>query len=171
MTFKRKRIISFVKKLLLIISILFLSAFPFKVKAQKNAELRKIKIEKSEGNLYFYQKGTVSDSISSGDHDLFYIIVTGKKKCDTKIEVENGIFKKTKNDSVYQLVRMPGMKYVHLFSDTTSVITDKKETEACEAFMSYVNGVSAYENSHDIFIVISCRKNKEAVLENLYYFK
>lgn len=171
MTFTKNRIILFVKKSFSEVLIIFLLTFLFKTYAQNDHGFRKIKIEKPDGNLYFYQLGTISDTISSGDHDLFYLVATGLKTCDLKIEIENGMFKTTKNDSIYQLVRMPGMKYIHVFSDTSSYIRDKKEIAPCPTFMSYVNGISVLENPHFIFITIISRKGKDAILENVYYVR
>jgi hypothetical protein len=136
------------------------------------AQTDKIKIKK-EDNFYFFQLGQKSDTIISGKNDLFYLKMTGKTGCNTHIEIENGRFMKTKNDTIFQLKNIPNLQYLHYFQDSTFVAHKSKPGEVndnCHKFITHING--ANEARATIVKVVFFNVNsKDVLLSNTFFFK
>lgn len=101
------------KKITLII---FLLGFLLKGFSQQ-----KIKVKKVDNRLLFYKIGK-SDTINKNSDNLFFIKIPDSLKHHSRILVHNGRFLPSKNDSVYKLIPINGMKYTHTIYDTVFVV-------------------------------------------------
>lgn len=101
------------KKITLII---FLLGFLLKGFSQQ-----KIKVKKVDNRLLFYKIGK-SDTINKNSDNLFFIKIPDSLKHNSRILVHNGRFLPSKNDSVYKLIPINGMKYTHTIYDTVFVV-------------------------------------------------
>lgn len=133
----------------------------------------KIKIKKEDYSLYFFQKGAKTDTISSQNNNLFVLKIGVSRRRNAIIEIENGRFETTKNDSIYKLVHMPGMNYRHLFGDSTTTEKSEKKTSpfACTVFKTQVNGSNASGHSKQIHITIKNNTGDSLYLSNKYYYR
>jgi hypothetical protein len=95
------------------IFILFLY-ITFSIKAQYQ-----VKIKKEDNRFLFFKLGNKLDSLISKNNNLFYIKLPDNNKKNISIFVENGQFVKTSNDTIYQILFIPGMKYSHSKKDST----------------------------------------------------
>ncbi len=149
----------------LLLSLIFI---PFLVFCQTE----KIKIKK-EDSFFFFQTGQKSDTISLNKNDLFYLKMTGKTGCNTRIEIENGRLMRTKNDTVFQLKNVPHLQYEHYFQDSTFVANKSKPgvvNDNCHKFITHING--ANEAKGNVIKIIFYNVNtKDALLSNTFYYK
>lgn len=88
--------------------------FSLSLSAQK-----KIKIKKEDNRFIIFKLGEENDLIVKDKSDLFYIKLPDSLKKELAIIVENGRFTKVKNDSIFKLIPIKGMKYSHTLRDTT----------------------------------------------------
>ena len=117
--------------------------------------------------------GQKSDTISAGKNDLFYLKMTGKTGCNTRIEIENGRLFKTKNDTVYQLKNAPHLQYEHHFQDSTFVAHSNKPGQVndnCHKFITHINGANE-KDGKAIRIQFYNVNTKESLLLNTFYYK
>ena len=131
-----------------------------------------IKVKK-EAALYFFQTGQKSDTISLNKNDLFYLKITGKLGCETRIEVVNGKLLRTKNDSIFQLKKNSNLQYEHYFQDSTFVANKPKGktmNENCYKFISHINGANE-SDGRIINIQIYNINTRETLLSNKFYYK
>lgn len=82
---------------------------------------QKIKVKKVDNRLLLYKIGK-SDSINKNSDNLFFIKIPDSLTHNSKILVHNGRFLPSKNDSVYKLIPISGMKYTHTIYDTVFVV-------------------------------------------------
>jgi hypothetical protein len=149
----------------ILFSFIFLPIFLF-------SQTEKIKIKK-EDNFYFFQIGQRSDSISLNKNDLFYLKMTGKLGCNTRIEIENGRLMRTKNDTVFQLKNIPNLQYEHYFQDSTFVANKNKPGEIndnCRKFITHINGANEAKGS-TVKVIFYNVNSKDVLLSNTFYFK
>jgi hypothetical protein len=133
----------------------------------------KIKIKK-EDEFFFFQAGKKTDTISPGKGDLFYLKLTGQKRCDYHIEVENGQLLKTGNDSLFRLVKIQNFKYLHYFVDSVMVSKDrfaKQVTEKCFKYKTFVNGAHNADPKNRIYIRIFNVTTGDTLLTNKFYYR
>lgn len=123
----------------------------------------KIKIKKQDNLVYFYQKGTKSDTITSQSNNLFYFILSDTLKYSTRLFIDNGTFIKTKNDSVIQFIFMPGLKYEAKYTK------DKLMAFKQFKFKSLINGATSYDKNQIVIQVISNLQDNP-LIENKFYF-
>ncbi len=72
---------------------------------------QKIKIKKHDNSFYFHQAGIKNDTVIKFKTDLFYVKLPDSLKHSLIIYVENAQLISTKNDSLFQLIPIRGMKY------------------------------------------------------------
>jgi hypothetical protein len=77
-----------------------------------------IKIKKEDNRFLFFQKGIKNDTIIKNKTDVFYIKLPDSLKHHIQIFLANGQFIKTDNDTLYRLIKIPGMKYSHSKPDS-----------------------------------------------------
>ncbi len=128
-----------------------------------------IKVKKTNTNLYFFQKGNSSDTITKTKGNLFYLIVKDTLKNRLNIFIENGQLVKTNNDSVFKLNYVKGMAYECVF--VKSVTTELKNKVITKYdFKCLINGVSA-EESKKIIFRFRLKNEPNNLLVNTFYFK
>jgi hypothetical protein len=136
----------------------------------------KIKVRKFESDFYFFQKGTVSDTISAGLNEIFYMKISKDKRCDTRIEIENGQLLKAGNDTTFRLKHMVNLNYLHLFKDSVIVrdesnAKDKKVAEKCSHYKSLINGSNSTSFPNVITIRFINTNDEKVFLINRFYYK
>lgn len=132
----------------------------------------KIKVKK-EDSFFFFQIGQKTDTISAGKNDLFYLKITGKLGCNTRIEIENGRLLKTKNDTIYQLKNIPNLQYEHYFQDSTFVANKNRPGEIndnCRKFITHINGANEAKGN-TVKIIFYNINSKDVLLSNTFYYK
>lgn len=77
-----------------------------------------VKIKREDNRFLFFKLGNKSDSLINKDNNLFYMKLPDNNKKNISIFVENGQFVKTNNDTIYQILFIPGMKYSHSKKDS-----------------------------------------------------
>jgi hypothetical protein len=80
-----------------------------------------IRIKREDNRFLFYQTGTKSDTITKNLTDLFRIHFPDSIQHRLVIHLRNGQLVKTKNDSLFRLLYIPGMKYSLSKSDTVYI--------------------------------------------------
>lgn len=147
--------------LLVCFGFVFVSAqAPEKIKFQKNASL-----------IYFFQKGSKSDSVIKNRNDFFYLVVPDSLKKHIVVYVENGKLIKTTNDSLVKLNYMQGLKYESLFViNEVSEKEDSKKLKKQFDLISLINGTSSYERNK-ILIQIINKKEEKVVIENVFFYR
>lgn len=135
----------------------------------------KITIKKEDYSLFFFKSGIKSDTIRANDNTFF--LKTGKnRRCDLLIEIENGKLSPYKGDSLYQLVRMPGMNYRHRFVCHSVQNAGKKHTKTQETLSiagelkTEVNGASS-GNPSLITIQFTNQRGDSLLLKNNFYYR
>jgi len=142
-----------------------------------------IKVKKLPGDIYFFQKGESSDTITKNQHDLFYLLVPDSVKKNISVLVENGQFVITENDSIVKLNYMQGLKYESLYVkpdilNPTLNTSPKKKNNTLQKnndhvkreFKTFINGTSVYQ-LNKILIQLYNKKTGKIFLENIFYYK
>lgn len=119
-----------------------------------------IHVKKESDKVIFFKKGIKSDSIVKGRSDLFYLVVSDSLKKNISLLIENGQLVQTKNDSLFLLRYLYGVKYEALYL--------KEEKEAFK-FNSLINGASAYEKNRVLIQVVN-KKDDEVLIENRFIY-
>lgn len=94
---------------------------------------KSIKVRKENDLIVFYQKGKKCDSLSMKKDHYFVLIVPKTLKETIHISIENGQLVQTKNDSLFKLNLLPGMKYESLW---------EKDERKNNHFKTLVNGTN-----------------------------
>jgi hypothetical protein len=137
----------------------------------------KIKIKKEDYSLYFFQKGNKTDTISKTKGDLFYLKAGLSRRSDLLIEIENGKLLPLINDTIMQLVLMPGMNYRHRFSTNSSsnMISEKNKSAdkplPFSVFKTEVNGASVNQNPSQITIRFTNLRGDSILLKNIFFYR
>lgn len=114
-----------------------------------------IKVKKVDNRFLFFQIGKQNDVLEKDKNDLFYIKLPDSLKQDLQIQVENGHFTKTSNDTVFKLIPIRGMKYSHTLIDTS--------------FQTLLEGVCPASSTIKLEIINV--KNKKPLLQNKFLAK
>ena len=80
---------------------------------------QKIKVKKEDNRFLLFKLGEQNEVITKDKSNLFFIKLPDSLKKDLVIVVENGRFSKTPNDTIFKFLPIKGMKYSHVFQDTT----------------------------------------------------
>lgn len=137
----------------------------------------KITIKKEDFSLFFFQSGVKSDTITKNKGNVFYLKAGKNRKCDLLIEIENAKLTPHKGDSLYQLVRMPGMNYRHRFVCGSEQSTDKKNGKtqppntAVNELKTEVNGAGTNANSSEVRIKFTNLRGDSLLLQNHFYYR
>jgi hypothetical protein len=140
----------------------------------------KIKVRRSENDIYLFQKGEKSDTVSNGRHDLFFMIVPKHLRCETRIEIENGQLLKAGNDTTYRLKHLSNLNYLHQFNDSTVLVevapngfkqSAKKVIEKCSLYTVLINGSNTSADASVITIRVINITNDKVILSNRFYYK
>jgi hypothetical protein len=134
-----------------------------------------IRVKKTDNNLYFFQKGNSSDTISKNKGDLFYLLPKDKLKKILIIHIENGQLLKTHNDSIFKLNYVKGIGYEGVFERIFD-LNEKpaKGPESKQAlkfeFKCLINGVSS-EKQNKVVFRFKVKGEANPFLENTFYFQ
>lgn len=115
----------------------------------------KFKVKKVDNRFLFFKMGAVHDTIIKNKTDLFLIHFPDSLKHVMQIEIQNGRFARTKQDSIFKLMPIKGMKYSHTKIDT--------------AFNTLLEGPCFGTNTVDIKIMN--RKTNKVILHNHFIVK
>lgn len=154
----------------ILISILF--AANFNLLAQKPTS---IKVKKRTEMVYFYQEGEKCDTISKNHCNRFYLFVQDSLKKHINIICENAQIQKTKNDSVFTVLYLPGLKYESYFAKKDSISATAKKSKIQKnkqnlELISGIDGVSSYYREK-IQIKFIDKRSDKVLLENIFYGK
>jgi hypothetical protein len=134
---------------------LLLTIFFFIFSILSNAQ-EKVKIRREDNRFLFYQIGNKNDSILLNRSDLFFIKLPDSLKQNLQINVENGLFKAIRKDSLtYQLQIVKGMKYSHTKPDSL--------------FMTLLEGNCI--SSHKIEINFLNTLTQKVIFKNTFFIK
>jgi hypothetical protein len=140
----------------------FLLLTSLNVISQKTQSFR---VRKPEGDLIFYQKGQMSDSLITNKTREFVLIVPEGMKKYLRIFLDNAQLVKTENDSVFNVNFIRGLAYECYYSSY-----HKKNEKDNWEFLTLVNGVVPIP-SQKIKIDIVDVRNQAILLSNVFYFK
>jgi hypothetical protein len=127
----------------------------------------KIKVRKPNDQLYFFQKGTRSDTIVKGRYDLFYLIIPDSLKRELVITVNNGNFRKV-NDSIVQLLFIPGIKYECVYEERI-IETGQRPYKKTKDLKCMINGVTE-ESGNSVEVIFKKKDAIKPLLENKFIF-
>ncbi|MES2133298.1 MAG: hypothetical protein V4506_13205 [Bacteroidota bacterium] len=116
---------------------------------------QKIKVKKEDNRFFFFQTGVKNDTVIKHKTDLFRIHFPDSAQQQFVIHIQNAQFIKTKNDSLFRLAYIPGMKYSLSKPDT--------------AYIPLLEGIC--ESSKNIVIVIKNIKTHKTILQNNFIVK
>jgi hypothetical protein len=116
---------------------------------------QKIKIKREDNRFLFYQTGTKSDTVGKNKSDIFRIHFPDSIQHSLVIHLRNGQLVKTKNDSLFRLLYIPGMKYSLSKPDT--------------AYISLLEGICDTEKS--ISIEVKHIPKHQVLLKNTFIVK
>ncbi len=130
--------------------------------------VEKIKFKKQNSLLYFFQKGTQSDTIVKNKNDLFYLVVPDTLKDKIVIFVDNGQLLSTPNDSIVKLNFVMGFNYESFFlpEEQRALTTHAKKQFH---FKTLVNGTSLQPINSVRFKIVS-KNEGTVIIENVFFF-
>lgn len=132
-------------------------------------ESQKIRFSKRSDLIYFFQIGTKSDSIIKNKSDRFYFVLNDSLKGSIFIDVENGMFIKTENDSILKLDFLPGMRYETLHLKNTDAAYKENRSNFHFELNTRVNGASEFDKKK-IRIRIMDKRRNEVLMENVLVY-
>ncbi|MBL7931276.1 MAG: hypothetical protein JNL60_05225, partial [Bacteroidia bacterium] len=115
------------------------------------------------GAFYFFQKGTSSDTITSGSHDLFYIKISDTLKSDFTFWIENAQLQSFEGDTVLKLRYVPGLRYEAYY-------LKKDNADLKYHWDNFVNGAATIEKEK-IRIQVFEKMDHNLLLENTFIYK
>ena len=127
----------------------------------------KLKFKKENSLIYFFQKGSKSDSISKSVHNLFYLVVPDSLKHQISIQVENGQLQKTANDSIVRLSYLKGIKYESVYTRKETNGFDSKPAKGYE-FKTMINGLAEMP-ADSILVQFYFKKGNGLILANKFF--
>ncbi len=116
---------------------------------------QKIKVKREDNRFFFFQTGKKNDTIIKNKSDLFLVKFPDSLMHSLQITIENGQLIKTKNDSLYKLVPILGMKYSLSKPDST--------------YIALHEGICT--PSKTINIKIKDLKTEKIILQNIFLIK
>lgn len=116
---------------------------------------QKIKVKKADNTFLFLQAGAKNDTVIKNQTDLFRIHFPDSARHQLVIHIQNAQLMKTKNDSLFRLAYIPGMKYSLSKPDT--------------AYISLLEGIC--ESSKNIVISIKDVKTHKTILQHNFIVK
>lgn len=148
-----------------LIIFLFLSTAPL-LQAQEPATIR---FAREKNQLYFFQTGEKSDTISKGRGDLFFMVIPDTLKNVLRINIDNALMEPGSGDSLYRLLYMPGLRYELIFIDSVKALPGDKN-EVFYRLKVRING-AALLPAPVIRIEFVDRRRDRRLLENDFYFR
>jgi hypothetical protein len=131
----------------------------------------KVKIKKQDSEFYFFQLGKSNDTISKNKNDLFYLQIPQAKRCTYKIEIQNGQLLKTKSDTVFKLVKLNNLNYIHYYSDSLIPFGGGIQFRKCFKYNYKIDGANNLNNPNIIQIRFVNSFNDSTILVNKFYYK
>ncbi len=136
-----------------------------------------IKVKKNDDNLYFFQKGKSTDTISKNKGDLFYLLPKTRLKKILIIHIENAQLLRTDNDSLFRVNYVKGISYECVYEKSYNLEKGENEYNAKDlekkavySFKCQINGV-ATENKNKIVFRLKVKNEVNPFLENVFYYK
>lgn len=130
--------------------------------------VEKIKFKKDKSLIYFFQKGTKSDTLLASRENFFYLVAPDSIKKNLSLEVENGQLMITENDSLVKLTYLPGFQYESFYTVKERKSGKKTKSEKFE-FTTMVNGISILPKNK-ISISLINKKTGGLILENVFVY-
>ncbi|MGZ4090654.1 MAG: hypothetical protein ACXVNO_08030 [Bacteroidia bacterium] len=128
---------------------------------------QKIKVKKQKDQVYFYQKGNKTDTITRTSGNMFYLIVSEAMKGDISVFIENGQLLKTSNDSLYTFKYVKGISYECVFKNAGEGTQNQKPKFEYKVL---VNGVTQ-EAPNTVVIRLKEKDEPGFFIENRFYYK
>jgi opacity protein-like surface antigen len=128
-----------------------------------------IKVKKSKNTYLFYQAGHKTDTVTNSKGNQFYLAISDSLKPFMNLQIENGRFVKTGNDSVYKLEYVFGVNYECSYSKYEKQKSGREE-EAGYSFKSLINGAST-RPKNEIFIRFKIEVRPNSQWEGKYYYR
>ncbi|PBQ32253.1 hypothetical protein CNR22_10880 [Sphingobacteriaceae bacterium] len=129
--------------------------------------VEKIRFKKDQSLIYFFQKGSKTDTLHKNRDNFFYLIVPDSIKKNLSIAVENGQLMATVNDSLVKFNYLPGFKYESFY--TAKDVNAGKKAKPEYEYKTMVDGISILpENKISISLI-----NKQTgglILENVFFY-
>jgi len=116
---------------------------------------QKIKVKREDNRFLFFQTGLPGDTLLKHKNDLFVVKFPDSLQHHLVIYIQNAQLTKAKNDSLFRLVYVPGMKYSLSKPDT--------------AYIPLVEGTC--ESSKTITIQIKNTATQKVILRNNFIVK
>lgn len=131
----------------------------------------KIRVRSSDLNFYFFQKGTPSDTISPGKHDMFYLKIPADKRCTMRIDVENGELRQAGSDTLYRLVHVGTINYTHYYADSVYYGAKQfdKHISKCHQYKVLINGINSHNPSAVTVRFYDSTKDSLLLTNHFYY--
>lgn len=125
------------------------------------------RVKRSNALIYFFQKNDSSNIIKEKVSDVFYFVVSDSLKEQLVLEIENGSFYNTNNDSLFRFKFLRGLKYELKFqkSSTKDSVKNKNNYTATQV----INGATVSPSNIVLFRVFN-KHNQETLLENQFLF-
>ena len=121
---------------------------------------------KKQNFIYFFQLGKKTDTLTKLNAK-FYLSIPDSLKEQIVVDVENGLLHITSNDSIVELMHMPGMRYESYFAPARNA-KNLKQPEF--DFKTHVNGASSL--SHELIrIRLLDRKEDRIEVENNFFYQ
>jgi hypothetical protein len=93
------------------------------------------------------------------------------KRCTYKIEIQNGKLLKTKNDTIFKLVKLNNLNYIHYYSDTLTTIKNSNDLDKCTKYTVAIDGANNLNTPNQIRIRFVNSFNDSTILVNKFYYK
>jgi len=122
----------------------------------------KIRFKKADRELIFYKMGAANDSLATNDEFLF---LSGDSARDhLSLEVENGLLRTSKNDSILVFRHMPGMRYETFYQHTLNA-----GVRTC-LIKTVPDGASSLPHN-SVRIIVRDRKKGLILIENQFIIR
>lgn len=143
----------------------FLFSFQFKLYSQ-STEIFKVK--RNSSTIYFFQKDDSSKIIRENVSDVFYFVAPDSLKEQLVLEIENGTFYTTNNDSLFRFKFLKGLKYELKFHKST--IKDSVMSKKIYTAKQGINGAAVNPGNIILFRVFD-KRNQQILIENQFLFQ
>lgn len=142
-----------------------LSFIQFKLSSQSTEILR---VKRNSAVIYFFQKNDSSNIIKAGDSDLFYFVVPDSLKEQLVLDIENGRFYDTGNDSLFRFKFLRGLKYEFKFlkSSINDSLTNNKHYNVTQV----INGAALNRGNIVLFRIYN-KRSQQILIENQFLFE
>jgi len=159
---KKNNLCSFFKIYFFIGCLFFIQ---FKLSSQSTEIFR---VKRNNTIIYFFQKNDSSNIIKEKISDVFYFVVPDSLKEQIVLQIENGTFYTTNNDSLFRFKFLRGLKYELKFQKLTG--KDSEANKKNYISTRVINGASVNPSNVVLFRVFN-KHSQETLIENQFLFE